>query len=421
MTKDPSHKLESNVKSYVRSFPFVATKALGSKIHSEDGNVYLDFFSGAGSLNYGHNNQNFKEAVINYIQEDNIIQGLDMATKAKNNFIETFNNLILKPRNLDYKLQFCGPTGTNAVEAAIKLARKVTQRLNIVSFTNGFHGMTSGALAVTGNNYHKQGIPGTHSQYTAFMPYCGYSENVDDSISYLKQYLNDNSSGVNLPAAIILESVQGEGGVNVASARWLRGIRKLCDDFGILLIVDDIQMGCGRTGDFFSFEEAGIAPDIVLLSKSIGAYGLPMSLVLLRPKLDIWEPAQHNGTFRGNNLAFVAATKALETYWKDDKFSKEIAAKASLVDSYLQKIAKKYPDLDFDVRGRGLVWAIESKKDQELAEKVQNECFKENVIIETCGSIGQALKILPALTITEEELKTGLEVITNSYDKLINQ
>ena len=161
-------------------------------------------------------------------------------------------------RDRDYRLQFPGPTGTNAVEAAIKLARKVTGRVNIMSFTNGFHGMTLGALAVTGNNYHKEGIPGTHSQYTSFMPYCGYSDNVHNSIAYIRQHLQDNSSGVNLPAAIIMESIQGEGGVNVASSDWLRSIRKLCDEFKILLIVDDIQMGCGRTGDFFSFEQAGI-------------------------------------------------------------------------------------------------------------------------------------------------------------------
>lgn len=271
---DPSHILESNVKSYVRNFPFIATHAKGAMITSEDGTDYLDFLSGAGTLNYGHNNEHFKQAILNYIQEDGIIHGLDMATKAKNEFIETFSQLILAPRGLDYRLQFCGPTGTNAVEAAIKLARKVTGRVNIISFTNGFHGMTQGALAVTGNNYHKEGIPGTYSQYTTFMPYCGYSDSVDDSIAYIRQYLQDNSSGVNLPAAFILETIQGEGGVNVASPAWLRGIRDLCSEFDILLIVDDIQMGCGRTGDFFSFEQAAIAPDIVLLSKSIGAYGI---------------------------------------------------------------------------------------------------------------------------------------------------
>ena len=418
---DPSHTLESNVKSYVRSFPFLAKRAKGSSIIADDGTHYLDFLSGAGTLNYGHNNDHFKQAIINYLEEDGIVHGLDMATEAKNRFIETFAQKILKPRGLDYRLQFCGPTGTNSVEAAIKLTRKVTGRVNIISFTNGFHGMTMGALAVTGNNYHKEGIPGTDSQYTTFMPYCGYSDNINDSIDYIRQYLIDNSSGVNLPAAIILESIQGEGGVNVASPRWLRGIRKLCDEFNILLIVDDIQMGCGRTGDFFSFEEAGIAPDIILLSKSIGAYGLPMALVLIKPELDIWKPAQHNGTFRGHNLAFVAATEALNHYWKTDDFSKDIKRKSKLVEERLQKIAKTYPALDFDVRGRGLVWALESTKDPALAAKVQKICFRHNLIIEVCGSQGQALKPLPPLTITDAELINGLDIIEAAYAEAVQR
>ncbi|MDA0902606.1 MAG: diaminobutyrate--2-oxoglutarate transaminase [Proteobacteria bacterium] len=419
ISQDPSHRLESSVRSYSRSFPFKATKALGSKIYSESGEVYLDFLSGAGSLNYGHNNPKFKDALLQYIEEDSIIHGLDMATKAKDEFIETFSKNILKPRDLDYRIQFCGPTGTNAVEAAIKLARLVTQRVHIISFTNGFHGMTSGALAVTGNNYHKEGIPGTHSQYTTFMPYCNYSDNVDDSIAYIRQYLKDNSSGVNMPAAIILESVQGEGGVNVASPRWLRGIRKLCDDFGILLIIDDIQMGCGRTGDFFSFEESGIQPDITLLSKSIGAYGLPMALVLLKPEIDLWKPAQHNGTFRGNNLAFVAAKRAIEEYWSNDDFSEEIKEKSKMIEKRFQKIAKENPEMDFDIRGRGLVFALESNKYAGLASDIQKYCFKRNMIIETCGSADQALKPLPALTITKKELNQGLDIIEESVNLAI--
>ena len=412
---NPSHRLESNVKSYVHSFPFIAANAKHSSIIGEDGTAYLDFLSGAGSLNYGHNNEHFKQAIIRYIEEDGIVHGLDMATEAKHRFIETFNQNILEPRGLNYRLQFCGPTGTNAVEAAIKLARKFTKRVNIISFTNGFHGMTLGALAVTGNNYHKEGIPGTHSQYTTFMPYCGYSDNVDDSIAYIRQYLEDNSSGVNLPAAIILESIQGEGGVKVASLAWLASIRKLCDEFGILLIVDDIQMGCGRTGDFFSFEEAGIVPDIVVLAKSIGAYGLPMALVLLKPELDVWKPGQHNGTFRGHNLAFVAAAEALNHYWKTDEFSNEIKNKAKLIEKHLQKIAKAYPKLNMEVRGRGLIWGLESITDDALAARIQELCFDHKLIIETCGSKGQTLKLLPPLVATDEELTRGLDIIEKAY------
>ncbi|MHC8441511.1 MAG: diaminobutyrate--2-oxoglutarate transaminase [Candidatus Eutrophobiaceae bacterium] len=416
---DPSHVLESNVKSYVRSFPFVAASAKGSTITTEDGTEYLDFLSGAGTLNYGHNNNHFKQALIDYIENDGIVHGLDMATEAKNRFIDTFNDTILKPRGLNYRLQFCGPTGTNAVEAAIKLVRKFTKRVNLISFTNGFHGMTLGALAVTGNNYHKEDIPGAYSQYTVFMPYCGYSDNIDDSIAYIRQFLKDNSSGVNLPAAIILESIQGEGGVNVASPRWLCGIRELCNEFDILLIVDDIQMGCGRTGDFFSFEEAEIKPDIVVLAKSIGAYGLPMALVLLKPELDVWKPAEHNGTFRGHNLAFVAATEALNHYWKTDRFSNEIKRKSKLLEDRLWKIAKSYPTLNFDVRGRGFVWALESSQNEALAHRVQKICFENKLIIETCGSEGQALKPLPPLIATDEELERGLDIIEAAYAEAV--
>lgn len=416
---DPSHELESEVKGYVRCFPLTVTTAKGSELYDDKKNRYLDFFSGAGALNYGHNNPKFKSAIIDYIQNDNIIHGLDMMTDAKGEFIETFSTNILKPRGLDYKLQFCGPTGTNAVEAAIKLARKVTGRLNIISFTNAYHGMTSGALAVTGNNYHKEGIPGTYSNFTTFMPYCNYSDNVDDSIAYIRQYLNDNSSGVNLPAALILETIQGEGGINTASPRWLRGIRKLCDEFDILLIVDDIQMGCGRTGDFFSFEEAGIQPDMVLLSKSIGAYGLPMSLVLIKPDYDQWEPAQHNGTFRGNNLAFVASTQALKHYWQTESFSEDVKLKGKKIEKVFNQVASKYPEADCEVRGRGFVWGLESKAHPELAENVQKKCFENGLIIETCGSQGQTLKALAALTIPMGQLEEGLKLIQEAYDECL--
>ena len=419
--KKHAHELESQVRSYVRSFPFTANEAKGATIYSDDGKAFLDFLSGAGALNYGHNNDFIKKAVISYLENDGILHGLDFATTAKNDFISTFNKYILNPRGLNYLFQFCGPTGTNAVEAAIKLARKVTQRINIISFTNGFHGMTLGALGITGNNYHKQGIPGTHSQNTTFMPYCGYSENVDDSIAYIRQYLKDNSSGVNLPAAIILECIQGEGGVNVASERWLRGIRKVCDEFDILLIADDIQMGCGRTGDFFSFEESGITPDIVLLSKSIGAYGLPMALLLFKPALDIWLPGQHNGTFRGHNLAFVAATEAIKFYWKNKKLSKSIKDKAKIVEKALKNIAKKHHKYDFEIRGRGLVWALENKEDNSFASKIQKECFSEGLIIENCGSKNQAIKILPSLTITKKELLKGLKILENACEYVIKK
>ena len=246
------------------------------------------------------------------------MHSLDVATEAKTEFLQTFDQLILKPRSLDYKVQFPGPTGANAVEAALKLARKSTGRESIISFTNAFHGMTLGALSVTGNSMKRAGagIPLVHSTP---MPYDNYFDGVTEDFHWFERVLDDSGSGLNRPAAVIVETVQGEGGLNVARIEWLQALAELCRRRDILLIVDDVQMGCGRTGPFFSFEEAGIVPDIVTLSKSISGYGLPMALTLFRRDLDLWAPGEHNGTFRGHNPAFVTAATALKTYWQDTR------------------------------------------------------------------------------------------------------
>src|SRR5690606_16705635 len=297
-------RLESEVRGYVRSFPVVFKQARGSVLSDETGREYIDFFAGAGSLNYGHNNPVFKQKLMEYIESDGIVHGLDMATAAKRAFIETFERVLLKPRNWRYTLQFTGPTGTNAVEAALKLARLVKGRSNIISFTHGFHGVSGGSLAATANAKFRDAA-GTSLGNTTFMPYDGYFGPDVDTIVYMERMLEDRSSGVDKPAAVIVETVQGEGGINVASLRWLKELQRLCQKHDMLLIVDDIQAGCGRTGSFFSFEPAGIQPDIITLSKSLSGYGLPMSLVLIKPELDIWKPGAHSGTFRGNNLAFI--------------------------------------------------------------------------------------------------------------------
>lgn len=303
---------ESEVRSYCRSWPTVFGQARGSWLTDTNGDRYLDFFAGAGALNYGHNNPVLKSALLEYIESDGITHGLDMATVAKGRLIEEFTSKILAPRDLDYKIQFPGPTGTNAVESALKLARKVTGRESIVSFTNAFHGMTLGSLSVTGNSMKRAGagIPLVHATP---MPFDNYLGGAVEDFSWFERVLDDSGSGLNLPAAVIVETVQGEGGVNVARAEWLRALSELCRRRDILLIVDDVQMGCGRTGEFFSFEEAGIKPDIVTLSKSISGYGLPLALVLIRRDLDVWSPGEHNGTFRGNNPAFVTAPRRSST------------------------------------------------------------------------------------------------------------
>ena len=291
-------EIESEVQSYARSFPRIFNKAQGEYLYDLEGNQYLDFLAGAGTLNYGHNNPILKKCLLDYIQSDGITHGLDLHTKAKGEFLTTFNEKILKPRNMDYMVQFTGPTGANAVEAAMKLARTIKKRPNIINFTNGYHGVTLGALAATGNVHHRAAA-GTPLNDISTLPYDGYLGDDIDTTAYLDKVLTDSSSGIDHPAAIIVETVQGEGGITAASISWLQNIQKICRKHDLLLIIDDIQAGCGRTGSFFSFEKMDIEPDMITLSKSLSGYGLPFAVVLIKPEHDIWKPGEHNGTFRG--------------------------------------------------------------------------------------------------------------------------
>lgn len=411
-------RMESEVRGYIRSFPVVFKRAQGSVLVDEADKEYIDFFSGAGTLNYGHNNPIFKEKLVEYLNEDGVVHGLDMATTAKREFLETVDEVLLKPRNMNYILQFTGPTGTNAVEAALKVARQVKKRQNVISFTHGFHGVSGGSLSATANSKFRNAAGVALSDVT-FMPYDGYFGANFDTMAWLERMLEDNSSGVDLPAAVIVETVQGEGGVNVASARWLKKLETLCRRFDMLLIVDDIQVGCGRTGNFFSFEEAGIKPDIITLSKSLSGYGLPMSLVLISPELDIWKPGAHSGTFRGNNLAFVTATEALKTYWADSRFADETQRKGKMVHDRLKAMARDYPAAGLDVRGRGLIQGLSSTSHPEVAGLIAAKAFTHGLIIETSGAQDEVLKILPALTITEEQLAKGLDTIERSLEEVL--
>ena len=403
--------LESGVRSYSRSWPVVFDRAVGSTMYDEDGRGYLDFFAGAGALNYGHNNPQLKKVLIDYLSDDRVMHSLDMFTTARRDFLETFDSLILKPRDLDYKIVFPGPGGTNAVEAALKLARKVTGRTGVINFTNAFHGMTLGALAVTGNAL-KRGGAGVPLVHTTPMPYDGYLDGGAD-FAYLERLLGDSGSGLDKPAAVIVESVQGEGGINAARAEWLRGLSALCRAHGVLLILDDVQMGCGRTGGFFSFEEAGIVPDMVCLSKSISGYGLPMALTLIRPELDIWAPGEHNGTFRGISPAFATAAEAIRLYWSDDALERSTLAKGETARARFAAIAAAYPDHGLKVKGRGLACGLQFA-DGDLAGRVCAEAFTRGLLMETSGPEGEVMKILPALTITDEELERGLAIIDES-------
>ncbi|WP_229683260.1 diaminobutyrate--2-oxoglutarate transaminase [Virgibacillus oceani] len=410
-------EVESAVRSYSRGWPTIFTKAKGYKLWDIDGKEYIDFFAGAGALNYGHNNEVMQEKLIEYIRNDGIIHSLDMGTTPRKEFLERFKEVILTPRELDYKIMFPGPTGTNTVESALKIARKVTGRDTVISFTNAFHGMTIGSLSVTGNSFkrHGAGIPLHHS---VAMPFDDYVED-QDSIAYLERFLEDSGSGVALPAAIILETVQGEGGINAARLEWLKKVENICKRWDILLIVDDVQAGCGRTGTFFSFEPAGINPDIVCLSKSIGGIGLPMAITLIKPEYDQWGPGEHNGTFRGNNLAFIAASEAL-TYWETDEFSNAIQQKASILSDVIEALINKYPELNAEARGRGLMQGIAIHNDG-LAGKICAEAFDRGLIVETSGPKDEVVKFLPPLIIDEKGLEEGLAILEESIIKVLDK
>jgi len=403
---------ESSVRSYCRSWPAVFDRAAGSWLYDTSGRAYLDFFAGAGALNYGHNNPALKAALLDYLAGDRVIHSLDMHTVAKREFLTTFDELILGPRQLDYRVQFPGPGGANAVEAALKLARKATGRTQVITFTNAFHGMTLGALSVTGGSFHRggAGLPLTHATP---MPFDRALDGPMADFAWLEYLLDNRGSGLNDPAAVIVETVQGEGGIRVARPEWLRELAALCQRHGILLIVDDVQMGCGRTGPFFSFETAGIQPDMVCLSKSIGGFGLPMALTLIRPDLDIWQPGEHNGTFRGVNPAFVTGTAALRSYWRDDKLERSTRAAGQRVSAALAALAESVPGTAIRTRGRGLAHCL-AFANGELAGKVCTAAFERGLLVETAGPDGEAVKLMPPLTVTDAELDQGLALLADA-------
>lgn len=408
---DVFERLESNVRSYCRAFPVVFERGRGSFLYDVGGRQYLDFFCGAGTLNYGHNDPELKRALIDYLDADGVIHALDMSTRAKQHFLEAFDAIILAPRRLSYRVQFTGPTGTNAVEAALKLARKVTGRGNVVAFTNAYHGLSLGALAVTANSHFRTESFVSRSN-VSFVPYDHYFGPSVDTMDMLERLMSDASSGLDRPAAVLVETIQAEGGVNVARAEWLRRLEALCRRLDVLLIVDDIQTGCGRTGTFFSFEDAGLRPDIVLLSKAISGLGLPMSLALIRPEIDAWKPAEHTGTFRGNNAAFVTAAAALQ-FWADAAFQRRIAEASAALRRGLEEIAREFRRLAMQVRGRGLILGLESSSGA-VNERIARGCFERGLIVETCGGARRVVKFLPPLTVSNQEIERAVSIVADS-------
>lgn len=419
MNTSAFEKYESSVRSYCRHFPAVFTKGKGAMMYDEEGNGYIDFFCGAGALNYGHNNDYIRNKLIEYLQEDGILHGMDMYTPAKREFLDTLQEKILKPRGLDYRVMCCGPTGTNAVEAALKLARKVTGRSNVWAFMGCFHGMTLGSLSMTTEAYARDAA-GVSLTNCTHIP-APYMFPELDVIAYMQRMLDDDHSGIAKPAALVMETVQAEGGIYPFSSDFLRDCRKFCDDNDILLIVDDIQAGCGRTGTFFSFERGGIQPDMVTLSKSIGGIGMPMALLLIRPDKDIWKPAEHNGTFRGNQLAFVAGKAALE-YMVEHKLDEEAARKGAIIEEFIRNEILPL-DSRLTHRGIGMMWGIDcvNLDGDPFSEAIVEACFARKLILERAGRDSSVVKLMPTLVVEDDVLMKGLQIVKEAFIEVLNK
>lgn len=420
MNTQPFEEYESQVRSYCRNFPTVFTTAKGSFLYDEDGKEYIDFFCGAGGLNYGHNNEYIKEKVLEYLQSDGVMHALDMYTAPKREFLEFYEEKILKPRGLNYKIQFPGPTGTNAVEAALKLARKVKGRNNVFAMMGGFHGMTLGSLALTTDASSRAGA-GVPLYNVTHIP-APYMFPELDTIHYMETLLTDDHSGVEKPAAIVLETVQADGGINPFPVEWLQRVRALCDKYDILMIVDDIQVGCARTGWFFSFERAGIVPDIVTQSKSIGGYGMPFALVLIKPELDIWSPGEHNGTFRGYQLSMVAAKAGLEVMLNEHVEDK-VRGQEKIIAQYMDEITA-LDSARVRTRGIGFIWGVDlyhCDPEGKASKQVLDLCFQNGLIVERVGRGNAVVKVMPDLLIDEATLRRGLDILKNAVAQVLGK
>ncbi|MDO4459179.1 MAG: aspartate aminotransferase family protein [Clostridia bacterium] len=409
---------ESQVRSYCRKFETVFVRSKDAKQYDEDGREYIDFFMGAGALNYGHNNDYIKEKLIKYLMDDGVTHAMDMYTKPKREFIEYFEEKILAPRGLDYKIMFPGPTGTNSVETALKLARKVTGRQTVFAFMGCFHGMSLGSLSLTTEEAARKGA-GVPLNNVVHIP-APYMFPGLDVLNYIDTLITHDHSGVEKPAAIFIETLQAEGGIYAFSNEFLKGLRELCDKHEILLVVDDVQTGCGRTGYFFSFERAGIVPDIVCMSKSIGGYGTPFALTLFKRELDIWNPGEHNGTFRGFQLSIVAAKAALELAVEKD-VPGMAKSKETFMRNFLEtEMGKISPEIE--VRGMGLMWGCDfGKFPKGTVIKIIHEAFDNGLIFEAAGREDCVAKLMPSLMIDQETLEKGLSIFVQAVKTVLGK
>lgn len=427
---------ESSARSYPRKFPFALKKAKGSWVEDVEGNRYLDFLCGAGTLALGHNDDEVSKAMVDLITSDAPLHTLDLTTPVKDRFVETVISILPEEMRNNVKIQFCSPSGTDATDAAIKLCKTATGRGNVIAFSGGYHGMGHGALALTGNHNAKKSVqnlmPGVQ-----FMPYpysyrcpfgIGGEKGAEACGAYFERMLKDPESGVTLPAAVIIEPIQGEGGVIPAPKGFLQTVRRVTKELGIPLIVDEIQCGIGRSGDFFGFQESGIIPDVILMSKAVGG-SQPLSIVVYNKDLDKWTAGAHAGTFRGNQLAMAAGTILMKRV-SQPEFLADVRKKGEYLKTALESL-KEEVSIIGDVRGRGLMLGIEfidpnGKKDLmgnpepsgEIAATVQRLCFENHLVMEKGGRNGSVMRCLCALNVSMDDINTMLRIFSSVVRKV---
>lgn len=420
--------IESNAKTYARTFNRVMARGFLSKIWDVEEREYIDCLACAGALPLGHNHPVIMEAIDNFFKSGHILQGLDIPTVAKYAFMEQLMLVLPREFSEEARIQFCGPTGSDAVEAAIKLFKTVTGRRSIFAFHGAYHGQTLGALSLMGNLGPKAAITGLAAEtyffaypHSARCPFgVGGTEGEKISLAYLDNVLSDPESGITKPAMIILEPIQGEGGCIPASPQWLRGLREIADKHDIPLVLDEVQTGFGRTGTMFAHEESGIVPDAIIMSKALGG-GFPLALVAYHKRYDKWNPGSHSGTFRGNQIALVAGAASMK-YIRENALHAQAVLRGEQLRNGLRTIARRY-DCIAEIRGRGLMIGAEvvtpekarSKEekntlDGELAKLIKRECFERGLILETGGRHGAVIRFLPPLVITREEIDSVIDI-----------
>ncbi|MCQ2594960.1 MAG: diaminobutyrate--2-oxoglutarate transaminase family protein [Treponemataceae bacterium] len=419
---------ESNARSYPRKFPFALAKAQGSWIEDVEGNKYLDFLCGAGTLALGHNDPEVNQAMVDMLTSNAPLHTLDLTTPVKDEFVHTLLNLLPTELKDNAKIQFCSPSGTDATDAALKLCKTATGRSSIIAFQGGYHGMGHGAMACTGNLGAKSKVQGLMPDVHHFpFPYSyrcpfgiGGEAGVDAACAFFERTLKDPESGITKPAAVIIEPIQGEGGVIPAPAKFLQTIRRVTEELDIPMIVDEIQCGIGRTGKFFAFEHAGIVPDVILASKAVGG-SQPMSVVIYNKKLDKWTQGAHAGTFRGNQLGMKAGTVLIKRV-SQPEFLADVTRKGEYLKKRMLELKDKVSIIG-DFRSCGLMAGTEFVNPNdapdaigtrpasgEIAAKVQRMCFDRRLIIEKGGRNGSVMRCLCALNVTDADLKKALDI-----------